>query len=115
MELKESKTTKPKGKRGGARPNSGRKKGSADKVTIAGLLEAVQQTTGQDYMTILAEDFNRARQGNDGALTVKYHNLIMNKVMASLNQVEVNESEDSVEAKKQAFAEAMKSIAGVKK
>ena len=113
--MKQSEKTKPKGKRGGARPNSGRKKGSVDKVTIAGLLEAVQVTSGKDYMTILAEDFNKARMGNDGALTVKYHNLIMNKVMATLNQVEVNESEDLVESKKQAFADALKTIAGITK
>lgn len=113
MELKQSEKTK--GKRGGARPNSGRKKGSVDKVTIAGLLEAVQTTSGQDYMQILAEDFNKARLNNDSHLTMKYHNLILSKVMASLNHVEVTEPEDAVEAKKVAFADALKAIAGVKK
>lgn len=97
---------KKKSNRGGARPNAGRPKGSTDKVTIAGLLDAIDATAGQNYVELLAQDFVHAR-ANDRHLAAKYHNLILNKVAATLNTVEVVDSEDAVAAKAEAFKEAL--------
>jgi hypothetical protein len=92
--------------RGGARPNAGRPKGTTDRVTIAGLLGAIEDTNGQSYLEILAEDFRAARD-HDKNLTQKYHNLILNKVAATLSNVEVIESDDAVAAKALAFQDAL--------
>lgn len=114
MERKESKdSVKQKiSSRGGARPNSGRPKGTTDKVTIAGLLAAIEDTNGQSYVDILAEDFARARE-SDRNLTMKYHNLLASKLMNSLQTIEVVESQDQVDAKQQAFQEALAKLASL--
>lgn len=92
--------------RGGARPNAGRPKGTTDRVTIAGLLGAIEDTNGQTYLEILAQDFASART-HDKNLTQKYHHLILNKVAATLTNVEVTETEDAVTAKALAFKDAL--------
>ena len=108
--------TKKAPSRGGARPGSGRPKGSTEQVTIGGLLEAIKdKANGQNYEQILVEDFLKARQAGDNNLTVKYHNLILNKVMNSLAKIEVTDSQDAVEQKQLAFAEALAKLTGVKK
>ena len=110
------KTGRPKvSARGGARPGAGRPKGSTERVTIQGLLDALEQRGGQSYVETLAQDFYEARANQDGHLTMKYHNLILNKVAASLASVEVVESEDAVAAKAQAFSDALLALAGTKK
>lgn len=108
-QAKEKKNT-----RGGARPGSGRKPGSKSHITIEGLLQQVQnQTKGQDYEALLVQDFLAARDSHDKQLLLKYHNLILNKVMNSLAKIEVTDSADAVEAKKLAFAEALAKLTGV--
>ena len=109
MELKDSKLIKPRGKRGGARANAGRPKGSVDKVTIASLLTAVETASGRPYTDLLTEDFLDARS-TDRGLAAKYHNLILNKVMATMNAVEVTNSADDVDAKTAAFTAALSKI-----
>jgi len=105
------KKTKPSG-HGGARPGAGRPKGSTNAVTVQGLLGAIDTAAGRPYIELLAEDFTHARQ-NDRQLAQKYHHLIMSKVAATLAAVEVNEAEDAVEAKRQAFADALAALTKV--
>ena len=106
----------PNGGRGGVRKGAGRPKGSTEQVTIAGLLEALQiQSKGKNYEELLVEDFLQARTRGDTQLTVKYHNLILNKVMNSLAKIEVTDSQDAIEQKQLAFAEALAKLTGVKK
>lgn len=101
--------------RGGARPGAGRKPGSKSHITIEGLLQQVQvQTKGQDYEALLIQDFLEARDSHNKDLLLKYHNLILNKVMNNLAKIEVTDSADAVEAKKLAFAEALAKLTGVK-
>jgi len=100
---------KPSG-RGGARPGAGRPKGSTNSVTVQGLLGAIDQTAGRPYIELLAEDFTHARL-NDKNLAQKYHHLIMSKVAATLQQVETREGEDAIQAKTEAFEEALKTLA----
>jgi hypothetical protein len=111
---KEKDQAKTKGKNGGARPGAGRKPGSKSHITIEGLLTQVQnQTRGQDYEALLIQDFLDARNGHNKELLLKYHNLILNKVMNTLAKIEVTDSEDAVEAKKLAFAEALSKLTGI--
>lgn len=104
---KNSKTGKPKvSSRGGARKGAGRPKGSVDKVTIAGLLNEIELQSGRSYQSMLAQDFIDSRNG-DRNLAAKYHNLILNKVMATMSSVEVTNPAGEVEAKQAAFADAL--------
>jgi hypothetical protein len=110
------KTGKPVLKKGGAKPGAGRPKGSTEQITISGLLQTLKEKSGgKNYEEILVDDFLEARSNNDSQLTVKYHNLILNKVMNSLAKVEVTDSSDAVEMKQQAFAEALAKLTEIKK
>lgn len=101
-------------KRGGARPGAGRPKGTTHRVTVQGLIDQVAaKSGGQDYTELLVEDFLRARIENDKMLTLKYHNLISAKVLADRIDIEVNEDEDTVTAKRAAFAAAIAAVAGL--
>lgn len=100
----------PKGvnAKGGYRPNAGRPKGSKDNVTIKHLLENIyKQTSGKDYEELLIEDFLNCRARGDSQAVIKYHNLILSKVMNTLAKIEVTDSSDVVAAKQQAFADAL--------
>jgi hypothetical protein len=111
---KEKDQAKTKGKNGGARPGAGRPVGSKSHITIEGLLnQVVKQSKGQDYETLLVQDFLDARDSHDKQLLLKYHNLILNKVMNTLAKIEVTDSADAVEAKKLAFADALAKLAGI--
>lgn len=97
--------------RGGRRPGAGRPPGSRDQITIGTLLtELHARSGGQDYETLLVEDFLDARNRADSQLVMKYHNLILNKVMNSLARVEVADTTDAVAAKQAAFASAIERL-----
>lgn len=101
---------------GGARKGAGRPKGSTNSLTITGLLDQVhKQSNGQNYEELLIQDFLDARDGHNKELLLKYHNLILNKVMNSLAKIEVEDSADAVEAKKIAFADALAKLTGIEK
>ena len=108
------KTGKPKiSSRGGYRKGSGRKAGSKDNVTVKYLLEVLEQRTGgQSYEELLVEDFLIARQ-TDTNLTMKYHNLLGNKLFSTLNTIEITDSQDVVAAKQAAFFEALSALSGI--
>lgn len=110
---KKDKTAKTTG-HGGSRKGAGRPKGSRDQVSIKALLDTLdRQTGGRDYEELLVEDFLQARIEGDKQTTLKYHNLILNKVMNSLAKIEVTDSKDLIEAKQAAFAEALAKLVGV--
>jgi len=112
---KKTKTEKTNG-HGGARKGAGRPKGSKNEVTIKGLLESLDKhAPGMEYEDLLIQDFLQARNYGDTNLTLKYHNLILNKVMSSLAKVEVTDSKDAIEAKQAAFAEALAKLVGQSK
>lgn len=110
---KTTKTGKAK-KSGGARPGAGRPKGSTNMLTAEGLLNTLENKSGgQPYESLLVDDFLQARMNQDTQLMLKYHNLILNKVMNSLAKIEVTDSTDAIEAKQAAFAEALAKLTGV--
>jgi hypothetical protein len=107
--------TKPKSK-GGARPGAGRKKGGTNQVSVSSLLEALEvKTNGKKYEEVLMEDFLKARVANDTQLIVKYHNLILNKLMTHVTKIEVTDSQETIDAKQTAFADALAKLTGLKK
>lgn len=111
---KNKQKAKPNGGRGGARPGAGRPKGARENISIKQLLEALEaKSGGRDYEDILVEDFLEARMNNDTQTTLKYHNLILNKVMSNMAKIEITDSKDAIEAKQAAFAEALARLVGV--
>jgi len=111
---KNKQKAKPNGGRGGARKGAGRPKGARENISIKQLLETLESKAGgRDYEDLLVEDFLEARQNKDVQTTLKYHNLILNKVMSSLAKIEVTDSKDAIEAKQAAFAEALARLVGV--
>jgi len=110
------KTGKPVTTVGGARKGAGRPKGGTNQVTVSGLLSALEKkTNGQTYEEILMDDFIKARSNNDTQLVVKYHNLILNKLMTHVAKIEITDSQENIDAKQHAFAEALAKLTGLQK
>jgi hypothetical protein len=98
--------------RGGARPNSGRPAGSKNKInkaTIQTVIDTLYDKTGRVYEDLLIEDFLKARMTSE-SLTLKYHYLLASKLMPNLSEVTVEEIGDQVDAKRAAFAEAIRAL-----
>jgi hypothetical protein len=72
------------------------------------------QTNGRDYEELLIEDFLHCRDRGDSQAVIKYHNLILSKVMNTLAKIEVTDSADAIATKQQAFADALAKLTGVK-
>lgn len=110
------KDTKQKSNRGGRRENSGRKPGSKNKIskaTAQTVIEMLYDKSGKVYEELLIEDFLNSRLNNDTTLTHKYHMLLSGKIMPTLNEVEIVESDDVVESKKTAFVEALAALSKI--
>lgn len=102
--------------RGGARAGAGRKKDGRNQLSVGELLETLQSKAGgKSYEDLLVSDFLQARQANDTQLILKYHNLILNKVMTNMAKIEVTDSAEAIEAKKVAFADALAKLTGIQK
>jgi hypothetical protein len=71
----------PKKGRGGARPNSGRKVGSTQKLSAQKLLQEIARKD-KPFAIGLAEDYHNARMGDDKHLVMKYQQMILSKVVA---------------------------------
>jgi hypothetical protein len=72
-----------KPKNGGVREGAGRPKGTLNKLSGQRILEAIErQNNGIPYEVTLANDFLQARYDDDKHLVAKYHQLILNKVVA---------------------------------
>ena len=112
--MEKNKSTAKKGTHGGARPGAGRPKGAREHISIKQLLETLESKAGgRDYEELLVEDFLEARMNNDTQTTLKYHHLILNKVMSNMSKIEITDSKDAIEAKQAAFAEALAKLVGV--
>ena len=108
-------TEKIRGRNGGPRPGAGRPRGSGNKVTAADLLEAAEQVVGKPFVVSLVEGYKRSIDENNNRLRVMYEKIIIDKVVADRHQVEVEESEDTVSAKQEAFRAALAAMITVQK
>jgi hypothetical protein len=97
--------------RGGARPGSGRKPGTTNKISATQILDSIEAETGQQFGTLLAQGYAESIQSNDRATRIKYEQMFLNKVVAERVEIDLNETESSVERKQQAFQEAMAKLA----
>ena len=79
---------KPKSKRGGVRPGGGRKKGSVQKLSAMTILQAIENKD-KPFAEGFAEDYHNARMGDDKHLLQKYQSMILNKVVADKQEIDV--------------------------
>lgn len=113
----EKKSEKPARKkissRGGARPGSGRPKGSTTKVSLDDLLSNIELATGQTYGELLAHNYAGAISRSDWSGVRDYDKAFMNKLLADKTEVVTIDTQDQVLAKQTAFAEAIRQITGI--
>ena len=87
----EKQSEKPKVKasgRGGARKNSGRKKGSTQKLSGASILDAIAHID-MPFEEGLAIDYKRARDEGDLNVIQRYQTMILAKVVADKQELDV--------------------------
>jgi hypothetical protein len=98
--------------RGGARPGSGRPKGSTTKVSLDDLLSNIELATGQTYGELLAHNYAGAIARSDWSGVRDYDKAFMNKLLADKTEVTTIDTQEALEAKHTAFAEALRQITG---
>ena len=83
--------------RGGARKNSGRKPGSVQKLSGAGILQAIADLD-VPFEQGLAEDYKRARESGDLHVIQKYQSMILNKVIADKQEMDITSNGQTIGA-----------------
>ena len=78
----------PVKKRGGARVGGGRRKGSTQKLSAQTILAAIEDKD-KPFAEGFAEDYHAARMGDDKHLLQKYQSMILNKVVADKQEIDV--------------------------
>ena len=93
--------------RGGARPGSGRPKGSTTKVSLDDLMANIELAAGQSYGHLLAHNYVGAIARSDWNGVRDYDKAFMNKLIAEKVEIDVNSTEDVVATKQAAFTAAL--------
>lgn len=93
----------------GGKNNTGRPKGTHNKLTAKILLDKVSER-GVPFEEGLAEDY--LNSAGDKELRFKYNQLFLNKVMADLKHIEIDET-STVEHRQHAFLKALETIGTV--
>ena len=75
--------------RGGARANSGRKKGAIQKLGGADLLDAIARTTGKPFADNIAEHYHRAIVAKDWNEVRDYEKFIVSKVISDRVETDI--------------------------
>lgn len=101
--------------RGGARPGAGRKKGSSPRYTLEELLTNLEKHTGRPYAEQVAINYAGAITRNDWSGVRDYDRILLGKTVADKLEVETVEGDDAVQAKAEAFAEALQALTQVTK
>jgi len=99
--------------RGGARPNSGRKPNTANKYSMEGLMASIQAQTGRPFSEQVAANYAAAIERGDWGGVRDYDRVLLGKLVADKQQVETVNTEDAVEAKREAFADALRALNNV--
>jgi hypothetical protein len=77
------------------------------------LLEAIDIECGRPFAELLAEGYHATIIDNDKRLRLEYERMFLGKVVADRVSLDVNESEETIAAKKLAFADAIKQLTGI--
>ena len=114
MEQNTKRYAKKAPSRGGARSGAGRPKGSTNKITMDAILQNLDQHLGKSYAEQIAINYSSAIGRADWAGVRDYDRVLLGKVVADKLEVESTESDDQVQAKAEAFAEALMALTKVK-
>ena len=106
-------TRKKAPSRGGARPGSGRPKGSTTKIRIEDLMAQIELQSGESYDQLLARNYVSAISRSDWGGVRDYDKAFMNKMIADKTEVTQIESTEQLDLKQAAFAEAIRQITGI--
>lgn len=96
--------------RGGAREGSGRPRGSTNKIRLEDLLNSIESETGQSFEIQLAQNYSSAIQREDWGKVMEYDKVFLNKIVADKNEVAIQDSEDTIELRRQAFLSAIETL-----
>jgi hypothetical protein len=88
-ENKDPKNSSRPGRKGGARKGAGRPKGSKTRVTTESILSRIEEVTGKDYVTIIAEQLNIAINTGDVRLVKDYLDMVGKKVIADKSETDI--------------------------
>lgn len=91
----------------------GRPKGSTNKLTVEKILRSIDQTCGRPFEDLLAEAYYRTIVDDNVKLRFEYERMFLAKVVADKIDLDVNESQDAIDAKRIAFAEAIAHLTGI--
>ena len=87
---------KKTGKKGGPRKNSGRPKGTHNKISGSTIIEALQDNLGVPYEYQLAQNYLKCIIDNDKPMIAKYDHLFLNKVVADKAEMDITSNGKSV-------------------
>jgi hypothetical protein len=93
--------------RGGHRPGAGRKKGSSPRYTLEDLMGQVEHHTGKTFAEQVAINYAQAIGREDWSGVRDYDKILLAKMVADKNEIEVVNTEDAIEAKQAAFTDAL--------
>jgi hypothetical protein len=96
--------------RGGARAGAGRPKGSTSLITSASLLKAIDEQFKRPLEDIIAEGYFDAVSNGDRKMRIEYERMLLGKLVAERHAVEVENVEDAMKAKEEAFNEALTAL-----
>lgn len=85
-------------KLGGYRPNSGRKKGTTNKISGVTILESVEKYCGQKFEDLLAQGYFDSIQNNDKPTRIQYEKMFLNKVVADKAEMDVTSQGEKIHA-----------------
>ena len=74
---------------GGRRPGAGRPKGSTSKLTAEKVLDSIKKTCGKPFEELLAEGYQLTIIACDMPARQKYEQMILNKVIADKQELDV--------------------------
>ena len=81
--------------RGGSRPGAGRKPGSRVKLSGADILKEIAKCD-KPFAQGLAEDYKQARQSGDMQVIQRYQQMILSKVVADKQELDVTSQGKSI-------------------
>lgn len=84
------------GKKGGPRKNSGRPKGTSNKISGVTIIDELQRTLGVPYEYQLAQNYLKCILDNDKPMVAKYDHLFLNKVVADKAEMDITSNGKSV-------------------
>lgn len=81
---------------GGARPGSGRKPGTTNKVTALMIMDEMYAQTGMHFEEVLISELIKAQNSGDARLVKEYLQFISNKVIADKLETDITSNGQTI-------------------